>query len=118
VERASLHLFCPSNFCFQFSHADNQVWLPHFDVALPRSGNIGMTQNPLDEKIIVRHQFVQVARKAAPKSVPSVPYDQPFPPSVFVILLPTITAMMSLFGFTALVTGIENRVNPIIVKIV
>jgi hypothetical protein len=118
VERASLHLFCPSNFCFQFSHADNQVWLPHFDVALPRSGNIGMTQNPVDEKIIIRHQFVQVARKAAPKNVPSAPYDQPFPPSVFVILLPTITAMMSLFGFTALLTGIENRVNPIIVKIV
>jgi hypothetical protein len=118
VERASLHLFCPSNFCFQFSHTDNQVWLPHFDVALPRSRNIGVTQNPLDEKIIVRHQFVQIACKPAPKGVPSVPYDQPLPPSVFVVLLPTITAMMSFFGFTALFAGIKNPVNPIIVKIV
>ena len=49
---------------------DNQVWLPHFDVALPRSGHIGVTQNPLDEKIIVRHQFVQTACKPAPKGVP------------------------------------------------
>jgi hypothetical protein len=65
-----------------------------------------VTQNPLDEKIIVRHQFVQIACKPAPKGVPSVPYDEPFPPSVFVVLLPTITAMMSFFGFTALFAGI------------
>ena len=77
-----------------------------------------MTQNPLDEKIIVRHQFVQIARKP-PTKLRAIRAIRPTLPAVC-IRGPSADDHCDdeLLGFTARLAGIENRVNPVKVKIV
>ena len=90
---------------FQHRHRIPNFVIRSFDVVVGRRADVRVTQDSLNH--LLRHsQAVQVAPKATPGSVPTVPLGSGAVPLVFVI-----RSLMVYFWLPAALTAVQGRKN-------